>query len=423
MYYKMIKGCYAQYSQRECDANEDARIEMNLDQPRTQHNYTELGFKKFNLDPVLFAEIQQFYNENKQFSAPEQWPRANTYVNSWDSATMMVSFENSRLRGGLNLKQKIWDNMQPIVEAWTGKKVIPTSLYGIREYKRGAVLATHVDRLPLVSSLIIQVAQELDDPWPIEVYSHQGKAYNVTMKPGEAVLYESHTVLHGRPFPFNGTNYANIFVHFIPIDHDRVNENDYALQRERKNKPPSSTMVLDLEKEMKSKLSNERLIGGHEQSNHAEHVVKRHLDNHDKREKEKERQLDEKEKEEEMKSREEEDEEEDPEFVVESPKGRTVLHEAAAMGNVAEVENLLKQSSNSDLLHARDENQWQAVHEAARGGYVEVLKLLVDSGADIGAQTNNGGTPLWWARRELEEDHDVIAYLVDIGAPEGVEYL
>jgi len=294
---------------------------------------------------------------------------------------------------------------------------VMTSLYGIREYKRGAVLATHVDRLPLVSSLIIQVEQEVDDEWPIEVYSHQGKAYNVTMKPGEAVLYESHTVLHGRPFPFNGTNYANIFVHFIPTDHDKENENDYALQRERKNKPPSSTMVLDLEKEMKSKLLNERLIGGHEQSNHADHVVKRHLDKHDEREREKERQLEEKEKE-----KEDEEEEENLEFdVVESPQGRTSLHEAAAMGNVAEVENLIKQSSNSDLLHARDENEWQAIHEAARGGYVEVLKLLVDSGADIGAQTNNGGTPLWWARRTLEEDHDVIKFLVEIGAPEGAE--
>jgi hypothetical protein len=415
----MMAGCYAKYSQRECDANEDARIEMNLDQPRTQHNYTEIGFKKFTLDPVLYAEILKFYNENKHMSTPEQWPRANTYVNSWDSPTMMVSFENNRLRGGLNLKQKIWDSLQTVVEAWTGKKVIPTSLYGIREYKRGAVLATHVDRLPLVSSLIIQVAQEVDDPWPIEVYSHQGKAYNVTMKPGEAVLYESHTVLHGRPFPFNGTNYANIFVHYIPTDHDRENENDRIIQAERKAKPPSSTMVLDLEREMKNKLLNERLVGGHEQDNHAEHVVKRHLDKIDNREREKEKikQV----KDIKVKEKAERDSE-DPDFdVIDNPNGRTALHEAAAMGDVEEVESLLHKSGNSDLLHARDENEWQAIHEAARGGHVQVLKLLIDSGADIGAQTNNGGTPLWWARHTLEEDHDVIKYLTEIDAPEGSE--
>jgi hypothetical protein len=65
-----------------------------------------------------------------------------------------------------------------------------------------------VDRLPLVSSCIIQVAQDIDEPWPIEVYDHAGKAYNVTMQPGDMVLYESHTVLHGRPFPMKGRKYV-----------------------------------------------------------------------------------------------------------------------------------------------------------------------------------------------------------------------
>jgi hypothetical protein len=59
------------------------------------------------------------------------------------------------------------------------------------------VLATHVDRLPLVSSAIINVDQDLDEPWPLEVIGHDGKAHNVTMLPGDLVLYESHSVLHG----------------------------------------------------------------------------------------------------------------------------------------------------------------------------------------------------------------------------------
>jgi prolyl 4-hydroxylase len=58
--------------------------------------------------------------------------------------------------------------------------------------------------LPLVSSAIINVAQDVDEAWPLEVYSHDGKAYNVTMEPGDMVLYESHTVIHGRPFAMKG---------------------------------------------------------------------------------------------------------------------------------------------------------------------------------------------------------------------------
>jgi hypothetical protein len=36
---------------------------------------------------------------------------------------------------------------------------------------------------------------------------------------GEMVLYESHSVIHGRPFPLKGRFYANIFIHFEPVGH------------------------------------------------------------------------------------------------------------------------------------------------------------------------------------------------------------
>ena len=53
----------------------------------------------------------------------------------------------------------------------------------------------------------------------MEVYGHDGKATNVTMQPGDMILYESHSVIHGRPFPLNGKYFANIFVHFEPVGH------------------------------------------------------------------------------------------------------------------------------------------------------------------------------------------------------------
>lgn len=98
------------------------------------------------------------------------------------------SVENNALRGGgYSLKKKIWDAARDTIEDWTGEELTECSLYGIRVYKENAILATHVDRLPLVSSAIINVASDLDEPWPLEVYGHDGKAYNVTMEPGDMV--------------------------------------------------------------------------------------------------------------------------------------------------------------------------------------------------------------------------------------------
>jgi len=119
--------------------------------------------------------------------------------------------------GGISLTREVERETKDILENWTSQKLERTSIYGIRVYKEGAVLSPHVDRHPLIISAIINVAQDIDEPWPIEVIGHDGKAYNITMEPGDMVLYESHSVIHGRPFPLKGRYFANIFVHFQPI--------------------------------------------------------------------------------------------------------------------------------------------------------------------------------------------------------------
>merc|ERR1712183_347124 len=81
-----------------------------------------------------------------------------------------------------------------------------------------------------VSSAIINVDQDVDEPWPLEVIGHDGRATNVTMEPGDMVLYESHSVIHGRPFPMRGNYFANAFIHFEPyapiIRNENIENND-----------------------------------------------------------------------------------------------------------------------------------------------------------------------------------------------------
>merc|ERR1712029_137962 len=176
-------------------------------------NYTDIGFIKIRAPENLFKLIKDFWEKNKQDQKPEKWFVGNTYTNHWESPTKMVNIN------GYKLRNAIFDEAKDTIEEWTGENLTKCSLYGIRVYTEGAVLAPHVDRLPLISSAIINVDQDVDEPWPIEVVGHDGKAYNVTMEPGDMVLYESHSVLHGRPFPLKGRFYANLFVHFEPTGH------------------------------------------------------------------------------------------------------------------------------------------------------------------------------------------------------------
>lgn len=131
-----------------------------------------MGFKKMRLDEDLFQEILEWWERNKKKEAVENWPKGNTYVNHWESPTYMISLDSSALRGGRELKKRITETVKGELEEWTDNDITPTSLYGIRVYKSGSMLAPHVDRMPLVTSAIIQVAQsspEGAEPWSLEV--------------------------------------------------------------------------------------------------------------------------------------------------------------------------------------------------------------------------------------------------------------
>jgi prolyl 4-hydroxylase len=141
-YNDLMKGCYKKYSKNECDVTEEVRLDMNLAQPASEHNYTEVGFKKLKVPKEAWEPLLSFYNSNRDKERLESWPRGNTYVNHWDSPSYMISLEDSSFRGGQVLKKIIWDTVKPIIEEWTGKKVEPTSLYGIRVYHDKAILAT-----------------------------------------------------------------------------------------------------------------------------------------------------------------------------------------------------------------------------------------------------------------------------------------
>mmetsp|Transcript_23436 Transcript_23436/g.56578 ORF Transcript_23436/g.56578 Transcript_23436/m.56578 type:complete len:294 (-) Transcript_23436:1363-2244(-) len=214
LYYEFMNGCHEFYDAQVCDRSENDRISLNLGQPRSMKNYTDTGFKKVRLSEGIWRYLREYWEEtltNGDVVEAEYWPEGNTYTNHWTSATRIKSIGP--------LYEHLYLEAERKVREWIpeAKSFSRSSLYGIRVYTEGSMLATHVDRDPLITSAIINVGQDVDEDWPLEVYDHDGRAHNITMQPGDMVLYESHTVLHGRPFPLMGRYYANVFVHFKPL--------------------------------------------------------------------------------------------------------------------------------------------------------------------------------------------------------------
>lgn len=157
-----------------------------------------MGYKKIKAPKEVFKMISDFWEANKDKESDEDWGEGNVFVNYWENPSKMINVDNEELEGGgEELHDSIWNVTRDIIQEWTGQQLEGSSVYGIRVYKEGAILSPHVDRLPLISSAIINVAQDIDEEWPLEVIGHDGKATNVTMEPGDMVLYESHSVLHG----------------------------------------------------------------------------------------------------------------------------------------------------------------------------------------------------------------------------------
>lgn len=198
--------------QRRAD-NEVRRLKAAEVVPKSVPKFTKEGFKKYQFDPVAFKMVRDWYLANKHLEETEQWDDGNSFTNHYEVATTMQHIPH-------DLKMKVVPYIRRQISEWSGvndSELEFTSLYGIRYYKRGAVLRMHQDRDDqLVLSMIVNVDQDVDEPWMLEIMDHQDKLHHVPMEPGEIVYYESIACVHGRPEPLKGKYYANFFAHFRP---------------------------------------------------------------------------------------------------------------------------------------------------------------------------------------------------------------
>ena len=150
VYDEYLNGCVEKFGSKgaaRCRSSEHDRVAMSLRQPQSMQNYTDIGFKKIKAPETLWKLIKEFWDRNKDKQTQENWGIGNTYTNNWVAPTYMVSVEDQKLRGGgYALKQRLWNEARNTIQEWTGQELTQCSLYGVRIYKEGAMLATHVDR-------------------------------------------------------------------------------------------------------------------------------------------------------------------------------------------------------------------------------------------------------------------------------------
>lgn len=180
---------------------------------------TELGFKVVKVPEKTFRLITEAYNLLKPTIREENWNGITNFIhdNQGNAPVEILSMDAfSRIR------EIIAEELQPIHEEFIGNKerLVPKWIYGIRSYKRGAILEPHTDTIAThhISSIII-VDKQVDRDWPLDIQDHQGRWHKVYAEPGDMILYESATNKHGRIEPFEGEYFRNFFLHYTFADY------------------------------------------------------------------------------------------------------------------------------------------------------------------------------------------------------------
>lgn len=216
-----------------------------VDQQRYIPNVTDYdtgGFLKMKMTRRMRELLYPWYEKRKLDSMHPSEDIPGGYTNN-----KKVRMDRIVLDNAPQVHVGIQREMQEVLQWWTKTRLRHTATYGVRIYRRGSMLIDHLDRMDThVASAVIQVAQDVDEGWPLEViHPHFPGRREVYLQAGEMVLYEGARLIHGRPKRFEGREFANIFSHFAPMDyHVSYRQTNPFWAEKAKNKSPEEVIEL-----------------------------------------------------------------------------------------------------------------------------------------------------------------------------------
>ena len=110
------------------------------------------------------------------------------------------------------LMERLLVAINPLLEEVTHLQLYPTYSY-LRVYKRGDVLARHIDRSSCEITVSVSLGYDAKDPWPLWI---EGPCGTVAFRlhPGDAAVYRGIDCYHWRE-PFEGEHAAQVFLHYV----------------------------------------------------------------------------------------------------------------------------------------------------------------------------------------------------------------
>lgn len=192
--------------------------------PEDLPRITPTGFKVMKCPTEAWNIIKEVYDLVKTTPVEEKFDGKETIIKGTGVTSDILNLEQVK-----TIRNIIHEKLRPLHEQWSGQRLTPTAVYGIRSYNKGATLTSHVDRIAThhISSIVI-VDKDLDcgcrstkgtaNDWPLDIQDHEGNWHKVYAEVGDIILYESAICEHGRLEEFKGNWFRNFYVHYKLTD-------------------------------------------------------------------------------------------------------------------------------------------------------------------------------------------------------------
>jgi len=178
--------------------------------------FSKHGIKILKLPSALRLKLTNMWLTNRkdrQLEEIDENTAKYVVTRAGKSPIYLVNIDN-------NIKKELEKFVLDELIKWLDiKNLKHTASYGIREYTSDSFLTNHVDKYDThILSAIINVGQiDIDEPWALTVQNRLLKPRDIIFDKGfDVALYESSTLVHGRPKPLKGKVYANFFIHYAP---------------------------------------------------------------------------------------------------------------------------------------------------------------------------------------------------------------
>jgi hypothetical protein len=163
-----------------------------------------------------FKVVRNFYNVD---SHTEKVPDLYKYLlDSKHLATMDIQVVNAHAFYNNIEVSKTQIKALSKLEEETDLKLFPTYSYA-RIYNKDCVLQPHIDRPACEISVTINIGHAGSKSWPIFIKDFSGKSHEVSLDPGDGLIYHGCELEHWRErADENVVEQAQMFLHYVRQD-------------------------------------------------------------------------------------------------------------------------------------------------------------------------------------------------------------